>query len=438
MRGHKSACIAAAGLVALITWTDVTGSWERDKTCVYATADDVVSRMASLATALTAGDAEAAAANYSPDAILMGLGDQAIRLGRAEIASFYSDPLHRPAVETLSQTLESSCSVAAVSGTQRYRWSSNGVASTVVYRVILGLGSNQWLIVHHHSELLAGTLPEAPAIAARPSSPPDLTTGSTRPAVTDELILPPPAFELPNAPPVFIQSSRPELLLAPTPRAAASAGTAASALKPILIPALPQALVGQPLPAALATRAPPSPLVAAQPIPLPRLSLDLPPLPVATMFTPSLPLARLQPAVAAAGPEPKAVAVAVIVPPLPIVLGDFPLAAASAEVRRVQPSTTVADTKRAAEPRAKVDAASSGKSDAASSPPVRSPQVASFAKRAEPPKPPAISKPAASNKSSQAKAAPKAAAAVPAAPAQPVYPAYRPGRWVSGVPVFGD
>jgi hypothetical protein len=456
MRGHRFACVAIAGMVALMSWTEHTGSWERDKSCVYASSSDVEARLAALTAALQTGDAEAAAANYSPDAILMDVGETAIHLGRTEIATFYSNQPRRPLIETVSRTLETSCGVASLTGSQRYRWGTNPADASIMvaYRMILGHGSDQWLIIHHHNELLAGTIPEAPATVAKPLGKPRLTTGSITPAPNDDITLPTPAIELPQSPPVFIPGVRPELLLAPLPRATAPTVPQTLPASSIQIPALPRALVAQPLPDALTARVTPpttptaSP--AAAPTSNPRPTLDLPQLPIAAALTPAQPSG---PAHAAVGVDRAATTNAtVVMPPLQIAIGAFPLQTPNAKDRPAQIAPQSMAPERAPEPPDQAAgrplAALPSKSKQATAPvPAKAPQVASFAKRAEPPRPPAIAKPEIAKAEPKAKAgakpaavasAPKAPAIVPAAPAKAAYPAYRPGRWVYDAPVFGD
>lgn len=266
MRAGNAAGLFVATAVGLIAGTGVTELRERapresDIACVAPHPEDVLPGLERFEAARRAPDVEAIIVHYAPDAILADATASKAHLGHGEIATFYNGLSSTQRIETLTRTIDAACGTVAVSGTQRVTWnntaaSDTGAIATLRYRMTLAQGRDRWLIVHHHTAILDGALPEASKVIAKPQQRAPFTTGSTKagstkadsttvdsanttstatghkapvsaappaaaptPVQSPPLELPRASFSLPRSPPVFIRLQRPELLSASRIRA---------------------------------------------------------------------------------------------------------------------------------------------------------------------------------------------------------------------------
>ncbi len=184
-----------------------------DLGCTNAISQDVRELYAEYAALLRRGDIEALTALYSPDAILMGPAAQSIRLGRAEIATYYTAFLQRrPNVVALERTVRTDCDTLSDAGievlsVQPDPTNARLTSLTTRYSLSYGRFGDRWLIVHHHQEIID---PRPSLDAPVASAPPlRLVTGANPPSST--VVVPPSPYELPASPPVIL-SGQPQLV----------------------------------------------------------------------------------------------------------------------------------------------------------------------------------------------------------------------------------
>ena len=393
--------------VALTVFSDVTGSWERDPGCQFPMSGDIAEQVERWHRVVQARDVDAIAAIYSPDAILMGIGEQSIRLGRREIASHYVDLLSDSvSVSTLSRVIEVSCSAAIVTGLQKVEFGEGPKAASVeaAYKMMYAFGDGAWMLIHHHLEPFAEFVRGAQVDRAEPSVGQSRVQTATLPE--RQVPLPAPPFQLPAPPPVFVPKSLPQILSSTRPADATE----------VTVPPLAVSIGAFPH---IASAAAPEPIKIAVPV----LKLDLGPFPVVATPAVAAPVSRptddalIAPRLST---EPKAIPAVVVARPTPPVISPL-------EARAVRQAKPVQD---------------------ATPPPARAPSVASFAQRAataaKPMPSPAPAPAARPAKLSierakpvrpqpVAKSAPSAAAA--AVPTSGLY--YRPvRRWDEKLPIF--
>jgi uncharacterized protein (TIGR02246 family) len=212
MRAASALCTVLSSAVALTLFAGTTGSWERDRSCVFPLSENIAGLVDGWHRAIAAGDVAAITATYSPDAILMGIGEHAIRLGRREIAAHYDEMLRETLVVTpQSRVIESSCSTAIVTGLQQIKIGRGAqeARGEIAYKMMYAYGDGVWLLIHHHFETLSALTRPRPVAQTDGTS---RITTSTLPQQPGTLALPPPAFHLSASPPVFMPQVLPHVL----------------------------------------------------------------------------------------------------------------------------------------------------------------------------------------------------------------------------------
>ncbi len=209
MRGSHFWLAAATVLVAVAGFS--TPNEAEDRGCSSATSEEVRALYAGYADLLRQGDVEALTSLYSPDAILMGPGAASVRLGRAEIAGYYSSFLQRrPSVVPLERVVRTDCGLLGATGAEALSLSMDGRQTrsfTTRFSLSYARFGERWLIVHHHQELQDGP----PSLDLKPesASAARVVTGANPPASTPSITLPPPALQLPASGPVILTGQRP-------------------------------------------------------------------------------------------------------------------------------------------------------------------------------------------------------------------------------------
>ena len=147
-----SLAVLAAGLTLRPTHNGA-----EDRVCEHPTSSVVRALYQTWETALRAGDVEALTALYSPDAILMGPGASSIRLGRSEIAAYYTVFVrHAPAARVIERVVRTDCGAANDIGLETVTFgpATNDRGTPARYSLSYALSDQRWLIVHHHQEML--------------------------------------------------------------------------------------------------------------------------------------------------------------------------------------------------------------------------------------------------------------------------------------------
>ncbi len=240
MRATQYLLMAAVALVGLVAHT--TPNDAEDRRCAPATSQDAYGLYARYADLLRHGDAEAIAALYSPDAILMGPGAQTVRIGRSEIAEYYSALASRvPTVAPLERVVRTECGGLAVSGIEVLSFRSmQGETVSQIARFSFTYESfdDRWLIVHHHqdvsrlnSEFDAPAAPVAPSEIVTGANPPQAQP-STPLSPNPVIALPPSAYRLPASAPVILSATRP---LLPLPEVATPVDVQTIDRSPVLV-----------------------------------------------------------------------------------------------------------------------------------------------------------------------------------------------------------
>lgn len=217
--------LAAATGLAAAAWYSAPRVVEAPR-CVLAPPQQVRALYDRYAAVLHRADAEALAALYSPDAVLMGPGDRRVRLGRAEIAAYYSEFLkHKPMAVLVDRNVQSDCAGLAETGTEILTLHPPAVDDGKAvpnrswlarYALSYRWFGDQWLIVHHHQELAGYPAddPLAATVSSRETGEAALVTSATVPA-REDIALPGPTYRLPSSPPVILSAHRSLLPLAP-------------------------------------------------------------------------------------------------------------------------------------------------------------------------------------------------------------------------------
>lgn len=161
-----SLAVLAAGLTLRPTSNDA-----EERVCETLISSAVQELYETWQTTMRSGDVEAVTALYSPDAILMGPGASSIRLGRREIAAYFTDYMRpAPAATIIERVVRSECGAANDVGLEAVTFGADGTvqdggAQDVARRgtparfsLFYVLKDGRWLIVHHHQEML-GPLP---------------------------------------------------------------------------------------------------------------------------------------------------------------------------------------------------------------------------------------------------------------------------------------
>ena len=170
-----SICLAilAAGLTLY-----PTRNGAEDHPCDHPSSADVRALYEQWETTLRGGDVEALTALYSPGAILMGPGATSIRIGRTEIAAYYTGFVsHAPTARIIERVVRTECGAANDLGLEAMTFAPMAADQSIPARFSMSYvkSGSRWLIVHHHQEMLQTSTGD---IALSESAPASITTGT--------------------------------------------------------------------------------------------------------------------------------------------------------------------------------------------------------------------------------------------------------------------